>query len=42
MPNPSSGSPGAPLVGSVGLRGAHLWFADAALRGELPLAPTRP
>jgi hypothetical protein len=28
---------GVPLVGSVGLRGAHLWFADAALRGLLPL-----
>jgi hypothetical protein len=33
---------GLPLVGSVGLRGAHLWFADAALRGRLPLAPGSP
>lgn len=33
---------GLPLVGSVGLRGAHLWFADAALRGLLPLGGTSP
>jgi hypothetical protein len=33
---------GLPLLGSVGLRGAHLWFADAALRGELPLASGSP
>lgn len=36
---------GLPLVGSVGLRGAHLWFADAALRGLRPLgagSPMRP
>jgi hypothetical protein len=33
---------GLPLVGSIGLRGAHLWFADAALRGQLPLATTSP
>jgi len=36
---------GLPLVGSVGLSGTHLWFADAALRGQLPLsaaAPTAP
>ena len=33
---------GVPLVGSVGLRGAHLWFADAALRGQLPLGAASP
>jgi len=36
---------GVPLVGSLGVRGAHLWFADAALRGQLPLkaaSPTAP
>ena len=36
---------GLPLAGSVALRGAHLWFADAALRGQLPLdsdSPTMP
>src|SRR4051812_45736374 len=33
---------GVPLVGSVGLRGAHLWFADAALRGQLPLGSASP
>jgi hypothetical protein len=33
---------GVPLVGSVGLRGARLWFADVALRGQLPLGADRP
>jgi hypothetical protein len=33
---------GVPLVGSVGLRGAHLWFSDAALRGQVPLASASP
>ncbi|HUR95479.1 MAG TPA: hypothetical protein VMY76_12890 [Gemmatimonadales bacterium] len=33
---------GVPLLGSVGLSGAHLWFADAALRGQLPLAAASP
>jgi hypothetical protein len=28
---------GLPLIGSVGFHGARLWFADAALRGHLPL-----
>ena len=33
---------GVPLIGSVGLRGAHLWFADVGLRGQLPLAAASP
>jgi hypothetical protein len=36
---------GVPLVGSVELRGARLWFVDAALRGQLSLgamSPTAP
>jgi hypothetical protein len=28
---------GVPLIGSVGVPGGRLWFADAALRGQLPL-----
>jgi len=28
---------GVPLVGAVGVSGAKLWFADAAIRGILPL-----
>jgi hypothetical protein len=28
---------GLPLIGSVGVHGARLWFADAALRGRMPL-----
>jgi opacity protein-like surface antigen len=28
---------GVPLLGSVGVDGASLWFADASLRGQLPL-----
>jgi hypothetical protein len=28
---------GVPLIGSLGVSGARLWFADAALRGHLPL-----
>lgn len=28
---------GLPLIGSVGVDGARLWFADAALRGRFPL-----
>lgn len=28
---------GAPLVGTIGVSGASLWFADAAVRGLLPL-----
>jgi hypothetical protein len=28
---------GVPLLGSVGVNGASLWFADASLRGQLPL-----
>jgi hypothetical protein len=28
---------GVPLLGSVGVRGARLWFADVALRGQVPL-----
>jgi hypothetical protein len=31
---------GVPLVGSIGIRGARLWFADAALRAQVPLGPT--
>ncbi len=30
---------GVPLVGSVQLPGARLWFVDAAVRGELSLGP---
>ncbi len=30
---------GVPLVGSVEVPGARLWFADAALRAHLPLGP---
>ena len=33
---------GLPLVGSVGVHGARLWFADAALRGYLPLGTRAP
>jgi hypothetical protein len=33
---------GVPLIGSVGVPGAGLWFADAALRGELPLGRAGP
>lgn len=33
---------GVPLTGSVGVPGAGLWFADAALRGELPLGRAGP
>jgi opacity protein-like surface antigen len=28
---------GVPLVGAIGVSGARLWFADAAVRGSLPL-----
>jgi len=28
---------GLPLIGSVGVHGARLWFADAAVRGHIPL-----
>src|SRR3954454_22166940 len=28
---------GRPLIGSVGVHGARLWFADVALRGRMPL-----
>jgi hypothetical protein len=28
---------GLPLIGSVGVNGARLWFADAAVRGHVPL-----
>jgi opacity protein-like surface antigen len=28
---------GLPLVGTIGVSGARLWFADAAVRGTLPL-----
>jgi hypothetical protein len=28
---------GLPVIGSVGVHGARLWFADAAVRGHLPL-----
>ena len=28
---------GVPLVGAIGVPGARLWFADAAVRGSLPL-----
>jgi hypothetical protein len=34
-----------PLVGSMGITGASLWFVDASLRGHLPLgarSPTAP
>ncbi len=30
---------GVPLIGTVGVQGASLWFADAALRGQVPLGP---
>src|SRR4051794_10443057 len=33
---------GLPLLGSVGVHGARLWFADAAVRGHLPLRTARP
>lgn len=35
---------GVPLIGSVDVPGARLWFADAALRAKLPLgsAPSAP
>jgi hypothetical protein len=33
---------GIPLIGSVGVPGAGVWFADAALRGELPLGRAGP
>ena len=29
---------GVPLVGEIGVSGARLWFADAAVRGLLPLS----
>lgn len=32
---------GVPLVGEAGLSGASVWFADAALRGHLPLGSGR-
>jgi hypothetical protein len=32
---------GLPLVGEVGLSGASVWFADAALRGHVPLGSGR-
>lgn len=28
---------GLPLIGSVGVHGARLWFADAGVRGHIPL-----
>lgn len=31
---------GIPLVGSIGVDGASLWFADAAVRGEVPIRRT--
>jgi hypothetical protein len=33
---------GVPLIGSAGVPGAGVWFADAALRGELPLGRVGP
>ncbi len=33
---------GVPLVGDIGVPGAKLWFADAAVRGLLPLGGPRP
>jgi hypothetical protein len=33
---------GVPLIGSVGLGGARIWFADASFRGQLPLGAMRP
>jgi hypothetical protein len=33
---------GVPLIGSAGVPGAGVWFADAALRGELPLGRAGP
>jgi hypothetical protein len=32
---------GIPLIGSLSLPGASLWFGDAALRGRLPLGQSR-
>jgi opacity protein-like surface antigen len=31
---------GVPLLGSVGVEGASLWFADASVRGQVPLGRT--
>jgi hypothetical protein len=39
---PSFELSGLPLIGSVGVHGARIWFADAAVRGHLPLGPARP
>jgi hypothetical protein len=33
---------GVPLIGSASVPGAGVWFADAALRGELPLGHVGP
>jgi hypothetical protein len=33
---------GVPLIGSAAVPGAGVWFADAGLRGELPLGRTMP
>jgi hypothetical protein len=33
---------GLPLVGSVGMHGARLWFTDAAVRGHVPLDARSP